>query len=177
MKYIITSFLTLFSSMSFFAQQNDFVTDYLERLENSRLYLNLVAEEMPEAKYDFKASNESMSFKEHLMHIAWAMDWHTQTLLGDREPRNWDIDTELKAGKKSKKEMIAALNKTFNETIRFIGEFDTIKFNEKLDYLGLERTKRQILLLLTDHITHHRAQMIVYLRLNGLKPPRYILFQ
>jgi uncharacterized damage-inducible protein DinB len=24
-----------------------------------------------------------------------------------------------------------------------------------------------------DHITHHRGQIVVYLRLNGIKPPQY----
>jgi uncharacterized damage-inducible protein DinB len=31
--------------------------------------------------------------------------------------------------------------------------------------------------MIADHITHHRGQMLVYMRLNGLKPPRYVLFQ
>jgi len=159
------------------AQQDDFIKDYLERLENSRKYLILVAEEMSEDNFEFKASPESMSFAENLMHIAWAMDWHSQTLLGGRKARDWNTDTELKAGNKSKKEMIATIDKTFDETIKLIAEFDTTTFNDSLDYLGLNRTKRQILLLLADHITHHRGQMLVYMRLNGLKPPRYVLYQ
>lgn len=171
--------LILFFSFynSLFAQKSDFIKDYIERLENSKTYLLLVAKVMPEEKYTFKASPESMNFAEHLMHIGWAMDWHSLSLLGGRKARDWDTDTELKVDKKSKKEMIATISKTFDDTIEFIKKFDTSKLNDKLDYLGLNRTKRQILLLLTDHITHHRAQMLVYLRLNGLKPPRYILHQ
>nr|WP_262481137.1 DinB family protein [Algibacter pectinivorans] len=46
-----------------------------------------------------------------------------------------------------------------------------------MDYFGADRTKRQILLLLADHITHHRGQMLVYMRLKGIKPPRYVLYQ
>lgn len=164
-------------SVPLLAQQDSFIKDYLERLENSRKYLILVAEEMSEDHYKFRASPESMSFEENLMHIAWAMDWHSQTLLGGRKARDWNTDTELKVGNKSKKEMIATINKTFDETIKLIGEFDTTTFNDSLDYLGLNRTKRQIFLLLADHITHHRAQMLVSMRLNGLKPPRYILYQ
>ncbi len=160
-----------------FAQQDGFIEDYLERLENSRKYLILVAEIMPEDKYDFKASPESKTFAENLMHIGWAMDWHSQSLLCGREPRDWNTDTELKVDNKSKKEMITAIDKTFDETIKLVKEFDTSKFNDELDYLGLNRAKRQIFLLLVDHITHHRAQMLVYMRLNGLKPPRYVLYQ
>ncbi|RUA14495.1 MAG: damage-inducible protein DinB [Flavobacteriia bacterium] len=159
------------------AQQNDVVQEYLERLENSRKYLVLVAETMPEDKYGFKATPESMSFAEHLMHIGWAMDWHSQSLMGGREARDWNTDTELKVDKKSKKEMIDTIARTFNKTMEFISSFDIKRLDERLDYFGADRTKRQILLLLADHITHHRAQMLVYLRLNGLQPPRYVLYQ
>jgi uncharacterized damage-inducible protein DinB len=175
-------FLTLTLIISSFStnvivQQSDFIKDYLERLENSKQYLLLLDEEMPEDKYDFKSTPESMSFEEHLMHIGWAMDWHSQTLLGGRKPRDWETDTELKVDLKSKSEMILTIDKTFELTTKLITEFDTLKLNDRINYLGLERTKRQILLLLSDHITHHRGQMIVYLRLNGISPPRYVLHQ
>lgn len=160
-----------------FAQENNFIKEYLERLENSRKYLILVAETMPEDKYDFKATTESMSFAENLMHIAWAMDWHSQSLMGGREARDWNTDTELKVDNKSKKEMIAKIDETFDKTIEFISNFEISKLDERLDYFGSDRTKRQILLLLADHITHHRGQILVYMRLNGLKPPRYVLYQ
>ena len=173
---VLVLLLTLFSSV-LFAQENDFINQYLERLENSKKYLLLVAETMPEDKYEFKATTESMSFAENLMHIGWAMDWHSQSLMGGRKARDWNTDTELKVGKKSKKEMIATINKAFDKTIEFISNFDINKLDEKLDYFGANRTKRQILLLLADHITHHRGQMLVYMRLNKLKPPRYVLYQ
>jgi uncharacterized damage-inducible protein DinB len=160
-----------------FAQENDFIKEYLERLETSRKYLILVAETMPKDKYDFKATPESMTFAENLMHIGWAMDWHSQSLMGGREARDWNTDTELKVDKKSKKEMIETIEKTFDKTTEFISNFDINKLGERLDYFGADRTKRQILLLLADHITHHRGQMLVYMRLNGLVPPRYVLYQ
>lgn len=159
------------------AQENDFIKEYLERLESSRKYLVLVAETMPEENYDFKATPESMSFAEHLMHIGWAMDWHSQSLIGGREARDWNTDTELQVGNKTKEEMIGKIDKTFDETIKFISSFEISGLDERLDYFGSDRIKRQILLLLADHITHHRGQMLVYMRLNGLNPPRYVLYQ
>lgn len=178
-RLVLLTTLLLLSSLTspLLAQQSDFIRDYIERLENSRKYLLLVAETMPEDNYTFKATPESLSFAEHLMHIAWAMDWHSESLLGGRKARDWETDTTLKVNKKSKEEMIATLDKTFDATISFINEFDIAKFNDKLDYLGLQRSKRQILILLADHITHHRAQMLVSLRLKGLVPPRYVLYQ
>lgn len=175
---ILTSIILLssFGKLTF-AQQNDFIKEYLERLEKSKEYLILVAETMPEDKYEFKATPESMSFAENLMHIGWAMDWHSQSLMGGRKARDWNTNTELKVDNKSKKEMIAKISETFDKTIEFISNFDPNRLEERLDYFGADRTKRQILLLLADHITHHRGQMLVYMRLNGLKPPRYVLYQ
>jgi len=176
--FALTSIL-LFCSFTapLLAQPHVFIEDYLERLENSQKYVLLVAEMMPEDQYNFRAAPESMTFAENLLHIGYAMDWHSQSLLGGRESREWKTDTIFKVAHKSKEEMIATVNKTFNETISLIKEFDTGQLNDELDYFGLKRSKRQIFLLLTDHITHHRAQMLVYLRLNGLVPPRYVLFQ
>jgi len=171
--------LLLFCSVNslLFSQQDAFIKDYIERLENSRNYLILVAEEMPEDAYKYRASPESMSFAENLLHIGYAMDWHSQSLLGERKPRDWATDTIFKVSDKSKKEMIATVDKTFDETILLLKQFDTTQLDVTLDYFGLHRTKRQIFLLLADHITHHRGQMLVYMRLNGLVPPRYVLFQ
>jgi len=180
MKHIlILTTIILFSSVKspLYAQQDNFIKDYLERWENSRKYLILVAETMPEDKYDFRASPESMTFAENFMHIGFAVDWHSQSLLGGRESRDWNTDVTFKVAKKSKEEMIATIDKTFDETIKLIEQFNTTQFDEELDYFGLNRTKRQIFLLLADHVTHHRAQMLVYMRLNGLVPPRYVLFQ
>ncbi|ETN96675.1 DinB family protein [Zhouia amylolytica] len=174
---ILTTLLFFSFSSSLIAQENDFIKEYLERLETSKNYLILVAQMMPEDKYAFKATPESMSFEENLMHIGWAMDWHSQSLMGGREARDWNADAELKVDNKSKKQMIAKINETFDKTIEFISNFDVNRLVERLDYFGADRTKRQILLLLADHITHHRAQMLVYMRLNGLKPPRYVLYQ
>lgn len=180
MKHILALItIIIYSTVSspLFAQQDKFIEDYLERLENSQKYLILVAEMMPEDNYNFGATPESLTFAQNLLHIGFAIDWHSQSLLGGRESREWKTDTIYKVADKSKKEMIATIDKTFDEAINLIKDFDTTELNDELDYFGLTRSKRQIFSLLADHITHHRGQMLVYLRLNGLVPPRYVLFQ
>jgi len=178
-KAVVISLFIVFNSMTSLthAQQDVFIKDYLERWENSRKYLIKIAEMMPEENYDFKATSESLSFAENFMHVGFAIDWHTQSILGGRGTRDYKTDTIYKVHNKSKKEMIATLNKTFDEATLLIKNFDVKQFDDELDYFGLKRTKRQIFLLLADHVTHHRGQMLVYLRLNGIVPPRYVLFQ
>jgi len=159
------------------AQQDQFLEDSIERLENSRKYLLLVAEMMPEEKYGYKATAESLSFSEHLMHIGFALDWHSQSLLGNREARVYQTDTVFKPAHKTKAEMMARIDQTFTEAIALLKDFDPKALDDHLDYFGLDRSKRQICMLLADHITHHRGQMLVAMRLNGLTPPRYVLYQ
>ena len=179
MKPLLTLTILLLTSVvsPLFAQQDPFIEDYVERLENSRKYLILVAETMPEDKYDFKATPESLTFAQNLLHIGFALDWHSQSLLGEREARVWSTDLTFKVAHKSKEEMIALIDKTFDAALALLTKFDPTQFDNELDYFGLNRSKRQIFLLLADHITHHRGQMLVYMRLNGLVPPRYVLFQ
>ncbi|MDT8346268.1 MAG: DinB family protein, partial [Flavobacteriaceae bacterium] len=47
------------------------------------------------------------------------------------------------------------------------------ELSEKVNFFAGEKTKIQILNLLHDHVTHHRGQLVVYLNLKEIKPPRY----
>ena len=167
----------LFTTTCLFAQQDKFIDDSIERLENSRKYLLLVADMMPEEKYGYKATDESLSFSENLMHIGYALDWHSQSLIGDREARVYQTDTIFKPANKTKAEMMARIDQTFTEAIALLQDVEPAQLDIELDYFGSTRSKRQIYMLLADHITHHRAQMLVSMRLNGLVPPRYVLYQ
>ena len=176
---LILATLLFFSTTTtpLLAQQDHFIEDAIERLENSRNYLLLVAELMPAEKYDYKATEESLSFSENLMHIGFALDWHSQSLIGDRAARVYQTDTVFKPANKTKAEMMARIDQTFTEAIALLQDVEPAQLNDELDYFGLNRSKRQIFMLLADHITHHRAQMLVSMRLNGLVPPRYVLYQ
>ena len=169
--------LLLLTTTPLIAQQDKFIEDSIERLENSRKYLLLVADMMPEEKYGFKATDESLSFSENLMHIGYALDWHSQSLIGDREARVYQTDTIFKPANKTKAEMMARIDQTFTEAIALLQDVEPAQLDIELDYFGSTRSKRQIYMLLADHITHHRAQMLVSMRLNGLVPPRYVLYQ
>ncbi len=118
-KFLLLSVLFLACSLTtpLQAQQTNFTTQYLERLANSKTYLLLIAEQMPEEHYGNRATPESKSFAENLMHIGWAMDWHSQTLLGGIPTRDWQTNMELRFGTKAKAKMMTAISNTFGATI------------------------------------------------------------
>jgi uncharacterized damage-inducible protein DinB len=65
------------------------------------------------------------------------------------------------------------LDDAFEYAQKTIADLTEAELNEKVDFFAGQMTRRRILLLLTDHVTHHRGQLVVYLRLNNIKPPRY----
>ena len=167
--------LVLFSQ-TLFAQKDAFIKEYLERFENSRTYLFSVVKAMPADKYSYKPTDDEMTFARQFLHIAGAMNYHCQELLvGKKDSRR--TDSTYTVGGKSIEMMMELVNKTFDETSSVLKQFDPSHFEDRINYGPLSRTKRQVFLLLADHITHHRAQMLVYLRLNGIVPPKYVEFQ
>lgn len=157
------------------SQTDPFLRDYAERWENSRQYLLAVAEAMPESAYGFRPTPEVMTFAEQLLHIATAIDWHAQSLIGGGK-NGWRPD-HFRVGQRNKQEIIALVNQTFLAATPVIKQFSPARFDDRLSYGKLSRTKRQIFLLLSDHVTHHRGEMLVYLRQQGITPPKYIEFQ
>lgn len=162
---ILMSFLLIHSSL--FSQET-LLTDFKLRWKNATEYTLEFAQIMPEDNYSFTPTKIEMTYGEQLKHIAGNMVWLCSSFL---EGKPTTIDPQ-KAGN-SKKEITAALEKAFDyasETIDGLSESD---LNEKVDFFAGKMTRRRILLLLTDHVTHHRGQLVVYLRLKNIEPPSY----
>ncbi len=151
------------------AQQSTVKTAFLEKWENSKNYLIEIAEAMPEEFYDFKPTERQMSFKEQLLHIKGNMEWLSTSYF-----------TEIKYEKEkpnlglSKAETIIELEKGFDSVIQIIEKTPDEDLIETVDFFAGTKSKLQILNLMQDHVTHHRGQLIVYLNLNEINPPKYI---
>lgn len=155
--------------------EKGFLPEFLERWETSRQYTLAVAEAMPEDSYHYKPTEEEMSFAEQLMHLAVVIDWHALAKADGQEYRpRWD---EFKAEGRSKEEIIGIVDREFNRAAELMANFDPQRLVETGTYARFTRTRRQFFMLMTDHVTHHRAQLLVYLRLKGIKPPNYIDYQ
>lgn len=148
--------------------QGSFLDDYKLKWKNATEYTLEFARAMPEDKYNYTPTKVEMTYREQLKHIAGNMVWLCSSYL---EGDHTGIDP-TKTGN-SKKEIIAMLEKSFtyaNETISGLTEQD---LNETVEFFAGKMTRRRILLLLTDHVTHHRGQLVVYLRMNNVEPPAY----
>ncbi|NJM78491.1 MAG: DinB family protein [Flavobacterium sp.] len=152
--------------MNTFAQDEP-ISAFLEKWESSKKYLLEMAEAMPEDKYPFKPTAREMSFGEQLLHIKGNMSWLSSSYFG--APKIEESEKTL-----TKAEIIALLDVSFTNVSNAIKATKPEDLKLKVDFFAGEKTKLQILNLLQDHVTHHRGQLIVYLNLNEIKPPKYV---
>jgi uncharacterized damage-inducible protein DinB len=115
-----------------------------------------VAEAMPENLYAFKPTEEVWNFNELINHIAYGIEWWHANYIKLTE-QSWNPP----APKSSKKETIKFLQQCYD------GLLKTLE-GEKLSDEGLKGFWATL-----DHITHHRGQAVLHLRLNNIAPPDY----
>lgn len=176
MKLLYFTFILLFGLKVFAQNQPPFVKDALSKWKGMKSYTLAVGEAMPEANYAYKPTPEEMAFGVQMVHMAGNMYFLSAKLIRGIEPPI-DIKAMLAKvtdGKMSKKEIIELISNAFDYAEATIAQMTDKTLEEELDYWGGHSTKRKIVFLLNDHQTHHRGQLVVYLRLNGIKPPAYI---
>lgn len=156
--------------------QNTFTSDALSKWKGMKSYTLAVAEAMPENKFNYKPVLEEKTFAEQLVHTANNIYELSSRFLRDTlSPVNMkSMEEKVKNNVLTKAEIIAYVSNAFDYGGESIGLLDAKKLEEVIKFWGGSATKRKIVLLLNDHQTHHRGQMIVYLRLNGIAPPAYI---
>ncbi|NKI26753.1 DinB family protein [Arenibacter sp. 6A1] len=165
---LLLPFCIFFLSLSLKAQ-DQVIPTFLEKWENSKTYLLKIAQAMPLEQYDYKPTPRAMSFKEQLQHIQQNMDWLRSSYLQQSEQK-----VKKSSPENEKEQLIAELSNAFDALSIALGEIPTSELATKVDFFAGEKTKLQILNLLQDHVTHHRGQLIVYLNLNQITPPKYI---
>lgn len=148
--------------------QSSFLEDYKLKWRNAAEYTLEFAQVMPEDYYGYTPTKVEMTYREQLKHIAGNMVWLCSSYL---EGEKTTIDP-TKTGN-SKKEISAMLEKAFGYATQTVSSLTEQDLDVTVDFFAGKMTRRRILLLLTDHVTHHRGQLVVYLRLNNIKPPDY----
>ncbi len=146
------------------------IPTFLEKWENSKNYLVAIAEAMPSEQYDFRPTERQMGFQDQLLHIKNNMVWLGTTYFNAQEYKGKMDDTS----KLTKEETIQLLVEGFDMISTALKNTPTTLLNEKVAFFAGEKTKLQILNLLQDHVSHHRGQLIVYLNLNTIEPPKYV---
>ena len=169
MKKIVNLILISVLILTNLNAQNDVNSAFLLKWENSKNYLLEIAAIMPEDTYSYKPTEQQMSFQEQLLHISQNMVW-----LGETYFTGVDFIKSEKVKPKTKEAIIKELEIAFNSVYELIKNSTIEDLTIEVDFFAGPKSKLQILNLLQDHVTHHRGQLIVYLNLNNIEPPKYV---
>lgn len=162
--------------------EEKFNVTFAKVLEHAKEYTLEVANAMPEDKYTYKPSDSVRTFGEQMAHIGMSSQFiHNVFILG--EEMKGDPAEMAKMEKKigaSKEETIKTLEKSFDGVISSLKSMDDEALKSKFVFFFApnkpEFSKEDGFIFIRDHITHHRGQAIVYLRINDLVPPDYRAF-
>ena len=141
-----------------------------QKQKEAMLYTLEVAEKMPEAQYGYRPTPEEMSFGEQLLHLGDNLVWLSSSFLAEKPlPHRSKVEGQ----DVSKVEVMRLLTESYDFALRQLEELDAKSLTKEFPWRGGVMNKIQFLNLIQDHQTHHRAQAIVYLRLNQVVPPAY----
>lgn len=147
-----------------------FVRAAHKKLSNAREYTLRVAKLMPAEKYPFRPASDAMSFGEQLLHLSQNLGWLCSAYL--REEKN-PVE-KMKMQFQQKDSIVQVVNDVYDYALKALHQLEPRELSDSVAFFAGPMTKLQIVNLINDHQTHHRAQLLVYLRLNGITPPRYV---
>lgn len=173
MKYSLLILIVFFVVLTQIqAQSEKVIESHFQKMTNARAYTLDVAKFMPDSLYSFKPVEGEMSFRDQLIHISQNLYWLSSTYLAEKP--NPFLETKEQLLLLDKKAVMELVHKAYDYAILCISKLDSNTLSKELKFFAGNKSKYQFLNLIEDHQTHHRAQLIVYLRLNGIKPPGYI---
>jgi uncharacterized damage-inducible protein DinB len=130
------------------------------------------AEKLDEQKYDFKPVKEEMSFKEQLVHIGENIYWLISTYI--KEEPNPLKGKKVNSSDMNKEQVMQFVKDAYEYGLKVMIELDEKTLSNEFNWNAGKLNKYQFLNLIQDHQAHHVGQIIVYLRLNTIEPPKYI---
>lgn len=147
-----------------------YLIEIQEKWTNSQFYLQEIAEAFPDSLYGYRPTDEEMTFGEQLIHIGNNMINLSKNQLG--------FTKESPPAAPLPDDHPSAIRHFIRQASQYAGNAIALESEESLDintkFFAGPKTHRQIINLMNDHLTHHRGQLIVYLRLNGITPGKYV---
>jgi uncharacterized damage-inducible protein DinB len=129
-----------------------------------------MAEDFPEDKYDFKATQAERTFAENLLHVGGANYYFTNPATGS----NAKVDENPSREKyKTKADVVAYVKKSFADGAAAI----KAKGDKGMNDLVVDPFAHQQVRVIDfaygfiEHSGEHYGQLVVYYRLSGLVPP------
>ena len=152
-----------------FAEQ--FRHDLVAHWRSTREYSLEVLEAMPAGHFDFRPVEEQRTFAEQIEHFAGSNVGYFSRFEKDvGEPR------PAKPQALTKDTLREFLTKSFDYVENVLSgliEEDFLRRDVEMGFRAGPHTAQDIFLRAYMHTAHHRGQIITYLRLKGVTPPRW----
>jgi len=163
--FMMTIALLAAAAVPAFAQV-DIKATYTKHLKTSLDFTLKVADQMPEASYDFKLTPPQMSFAQQIVHLSQEMDGFTALLSGEKP-------NGAKPASMNKKDVMAFVQQSFDHAIARVSKLTPEQISKSYNTGDGSMTGLEVLMFALDHTTHHRASAEMYLRAKGIKPTEY----
>jgi len=126
---------------------------------------------MPDEEFEFSPTPEQMSFGAQALHI---ISCH-ETLREALQEGRWNWRRQIDLDHYGKQSVILA---RFDEMhAHSVSLFESLEVEELMRLVqtdwGAKESVLQLALTFLSHEAHHRGQLVVYLRLKGITPPKY----
>jgi len=170
--------LILTMSYSLSAQETDFPAraEWHEKWQNSLKYTLEALESIPDSSLQYRPTEGQMSVQEQMQHISGNVYGLSRRFLG-YSPADFDEEAlreVLSAETLDRAALINLLTEAYGFGTAAINSLEEKDWEELVpNFFAGPRSKRVIVYLLQDHATHHRAQVLMYMRMLNLEPPRY----
>ena len=142
--------------------------------ERAKLGIEAYLDAMPEDKYGFRPVPDVLSFAGHFLHIAHANYMFAagfgavSPLKDEAADKNPDLQS-----KTSVREYTLA---SYDFLLNAIKALDPASLGEEVPLFRWTMPRRVVLAKALEHQVHHSGQAVVYIRLQGIKPPNERLF-
>lgn len=148
-----------------------FVDELGEEFKVSRIYTMECAQSMPEKSYNFRPTAEERTFGQQMVHIAEALQALYQMQVAEKAAPDQPFSEAGLEPVNSKLEVLTRLDSAFALVEKGLARLNGAALEKRVELLGVPATKMRVLHFLLDHTAHHRGESVVYMRLQGVKPP------
>jgi len=150
--------------------------EWLTKWNNSKAYTLEALQLIPDSSLAYRPTDEQMSVQEQIQHISGNVYGLSRRFL-DHDPEDFDeeaLRASLSADTLAREELTRLVTDAYDFGAKAVETLTEERWEEEVtNFFAGPKSRRVIVYLLQDHATHHRAQVLIYMRLLGLTPPRY----
>lgn len=143
---------------------------FFTRWDSTENYLTDMISSMPAFMLSFRPTDSIFTSREQVAHIYRNLNSiHGRYFAEEEANRSWELPDCDKAC------LQQALVRTFGKVRNTVKGMDADQLERRQFFhaAGRELSRYELLYLMLDHTRHHAGQLVIYLRLNGITPPRF----